>query len=82
MLVESTRWPRAPRPDPEVVRLFEQGLDAAKMGLIRTVMIVAVNPVKEVEHASAGDLQSAFRNALFVGLSSAASKLLNMLEQN
>lgn len=57
-----------PRPDSEVIELLERTLAAARRGCVRTVSIIAVNPVNEVEALLAGDLSHVRSTALLGGL--------------
>jgi hypothetical protein len=78
-MADTDRWARAPRPDPDVIRILEQALGSARKGHVRAVTIVLVNPLHEVESASAAPHATTWRHALIGGLSSAAHKLLKEL---
>lgn len=73
------RFRANPRPDTDVVRVLEQALNAARLGHIRAVTLVVVNPLHEVETQAAGDQTGSLKHALIGGLSSAAHKLLETL---
>lgn len=70
------RWQRHPRPEPEVVRLLEQALEAARRGQVRALLIVTVNPLHETENASGGDLGLVGRNVLLGELAQVQHRLL------
>lgn len=68
-----------PRPDPDVVQALEIVLAAARLGRIRSIALVTVNPVYDVESHAVGELKGTFRHGLISGLSSAAHKLMRGL---
>lgn len=63
------------RPDMEVVDLLERTLHSARLGHVRGLVVVAVNPLNETQPIFAGDLSPARSNALIGGLVRAAHKL-------
>jgi hypothetical protein len=74
--MRATRFRSSPMPDPEVIDLLERVLASAKGGHIRSVAIVAVNPVHQVDTAAAGDLSEVRTSVLLGGLSRAANELM------
>lgn len=70
------RFKSHPRPDPDVVDLLERVLVSARNGYVRSVAVVAVNPVHQVETAAAGDLSEVRASVLLGGLSRAANELM------
>lgn len=56
------------RPNNEVVALLERVLESAKHGRIRTVAIIAVSSVNDVEIVTSGDHSDAKKHALMGGL--------------
>lgn len=62
------RFRKDPLPDAEVVELLENVLASARRGFVRSVAIVAVNPVNLTEVAQAGDVGPIRANALLGGL--------------
>ena len=69
------RFREHPLPDSEVVELLEGLLAGAKLGQVRSLAVVMVNPLQQVEVALAGDLGPIRANALLGGMSRAASTL-------
>lgn len=65
-----------PKPDGDVIDLLERVLASAKHGYVRSVAIVAVNPVHQVETGAAGDLSEVRTSVLLGGLSRAANELM------
>jgi hypothetical protein len=65
-----------PRPDGDVIDLLERVLASAQKGYVRSVAIVAVNPVHQVETGAAGDLSEVRTSVLLGGLSRAANELM------
>lgn len=65
-----------PKPDGDVIDLLERVLISAKHGYVRSVAIVAVNPVHQVETGAAGDLSEVRTSVLLGGLSRAANELM------
>ena len=70
------RFRHSPRPDNDVVDLLERVLASARGGYVRSVAIVAVNPIHQVETAAAGDLSEVRTSVLLGGLSRAANELM------
>jgi hypothetical protein len=70
------RFRSTARPDVDVVDLLERVLRSARKGHIRSVAVVAVNPVHQVETAAAGDLSEVRTNVLLAGLTRAANELM------
>lgn len=64
-----------PRPDSEVVQLLEQLLEGARLGRVRSVAVVMVNPLNSTEVATAGDLGPIRANALIGGLTRTVNSL-------
>lgn len=69
------RMPRAPRPNQQVVDILEAALAGAKAGLVTTALVLTVNPIGEVETATAGDLTNTGRVFLIRSIYEAARKL-------
>lgn len=69
------RMPRAPRPNQQVVDNLEAALAAAKAGRVTTALVLTVNPLGEVETATAGDLTNAGRVFLIRMIYEEARKL-------
>lgn len=65
-----------PLPDGDVIDLLERVLASARKGHIKSVAIVAVNPIHQVETGAAGDLSEVRTNVLLGGLSRAANELM------
>jgi hypothetical protein len=65
-----------PRQDDDVVQLLEQVLSSARKGNVRSIVLVAVDPVNKAEEASAGDLGSIRKTVLLGGLLKVAVGLL------
>jgi hypothetical protein len=65
-----------PKPDGDVIDLLERVLVSAKHGYVRSVAIVAVNPIHQVETGAAGDLSDVRTSVLLGGLSRAANELM------
>jgi hypothetical protein len=70
------RWKRQPKPDAEVLDLLERVLASARKGHVKSVAIVAVNPIHQVDTAAAGDLSEVRTNVLLGGLTRAANELM------
>lgn len=66
----------AQKPHAEVVTLLERALYAARQGHIRSVALVAVNPMHEVETATAGDLSEIRAGSLVRGLARVTNELI------
>lgn len=70
-----TRFLTCQRPDDDVIELIENVLASARRGNVRTVSVVAVNSINQVETASAGDLSDVRQSVLMSGLITAALDL-------
>jgi hypothetical protein len=70
------RFRSSPRPEAGVIDMLERVLASARKGYVRSVAIVAVNPVHQVETACAGDLSEVRINVLLGGLTRAANELM------
>jgi hypothetical protein len=70
------KWAHDPPPNPEVIKMFEVALAAARRGHIQAATVVLVNPVHDVEHHCAG-VRGVLRHSLIGGLSAAAQFLIN-----
>lgn len=67
-----------PRPDEEVIALFERALRAAKSGRVRAANVVLVTHLK-VETASAGEMRRI--DSLLAGLARSTHELLTQSDQ-
>lgn len=67
------KW-RGPRPDPAVIQLIDKLRSAALQGHIRTLVVVTVNPLLEVETLQAGEVDNVRKHLLLGGLASACIK--------
>jgi hypothetical protein len=76
--VSDQHFRKHPRPDPDVVELLERVLASARLGYVRAITIVAVNPINEVETPSAGEVDLTRLTALQGGLLRAAIELMNI----
>lgn len=76
MASRQRRWQTHPRADPDVVDFLERVLLSARKGYVKTVAIVAVNPIHQVETGAAGDLSDVRTNVLLGGLTRAANELM------
>jgi hypothetical protein len=65
-----------PVPDGDVIDLLSRVLASARKGYVKSVAIVAVNPVHQVETGAAGDLSEVRTNVLLGGLTRAANELM------
>lgn len=72
----TSRFRASPRPDGDVIMLLETALASARRGVLRSVVVVALNPVYEVETGIAGALDQTHCTVLLGGLSMAANKLI------
>jgi hypothetical protein len=63
-------------PDGDVIDLLERVLASARKGYVKSVAIVAVNPIHQVETGAAGDLTEVRTNVLLGGLTRAANELM------
>ena len=52
------------KPDAEVIAILEQALAAARLGLIKTAVVIVVNPMREAEIAKAGVLDQVNKDVL------------------
>lgn len=75
-MASQARWRKHPRPDGDVIDLLERVLLAARKGYVKSVAIVAVNPIHQVETGAAGDLSEVRTNVLLGGLTRAANELM------
>lgn len=71
-----TQFRRNPRPDSDVVHALEAALAAAKMGHVRSLLMVTLNPLNEAETASFGQLEGSSRFVAIGALSALAHELL------
>jgi hypothetical protein len=62
------QWKKGPRPDPSVIEFLAQLQEAARKGHIRSIAVITVNPLLEVENAHAGELDNVKRHLLLGGL--------------
>lgn len=62
------QWRRNPTPDPSVLKLVNDGSEAAHNGQVRLMGVVTVDPLLHVEYHCAGDLDDVKRNLLIAGL--------------
>jgi hypothetical protein len=65
-----------PKPDADVIDLLKRILASAEQGYIKSIAVVAVNPVHQVHTAAAGDLSEVRSNVLLGGLTRAANELM------
>lgn len=79
-MTDSCRWHRTPKPSPDVIRVLEQALEAAKRGQIRCLVVVVVNPIHEVEHATGGEHHAGYGHVLIGGLSAAVQTILREID--
>lgn len=63
------QWKTGPRPDPTVLELLDQLQEAARKGHIRSLAVVMVNPLLEVETAQAGGMDNVKKHLILGGLS-------------
>jgi hypothetical protein len=75
-MTAQARWRKHPKPDADVVDLLERVLVSARKGYVKSVAIVAVNPIHQVETGAAGDLSEVRTNVLLGGLTRAANELM------
>lgn len=71
------KWTKTPKPDPKVLALIDSLRRAAEAGEIRTLGLVTVNPMLEVETAIAGDDDLVRKRLLAAGLIEISQKLLS-----
>ena len=67
-MAHQIQWRKSPHPDPEVVAVLKQLLIAAEAGSVRSLAVVAVNPMLEIETATAGITDDVRRRLLAGGL--------------
>lgn len=75
-MASHARWRKHPLPDGDVIDLLERVLASARKGFVKSVAIVAVNPIHQVETGAAGDLSDVRTNVLLGGLTRAANELM------
>lgn len=73
---EPQQWRKSPRPDPSVLELLEALQLAARKGQIRAIAVVTVNPLLEVEPATAGGSDNVKKHLLIGGLHAAIQKVV------
>lgn len=73
------RWNKNPRPDPAVIELAASLKEAAERGEIRSLAVVVVNPMLEVEMTVAGieDESGVRKRLLAAGLIEVSHTLLS-----
>jgi hypothetical protein len=76
MVAPRSKFSEHPRPDGDVIDLLERILTSARSGYVKSIAIVAVNPVHQVQTAAAGDLSEVRTTVLLGGLSRAANELM------
>lgn len=74
--MSKARFRSHPRPDDEVVSLLEKVLESARNGYVRSVVIVAVNPVNKAETGIAGDLGEIRSTVLAGGMARASAQII------
>jgi hypothetical protein len=74
--VPNPKFRTHPKPDGDVIDLLERVLTSARHGYVRSVAVVAVNPLHQVETAAAGDLSEVRTTVMLGGLSRAANELM------
>lgn len=70
------RWAKGLRPDPAVLDLIELLRVSAASGQLRTLAVVTVDPLLNVETAKAGDCDLVRKRLLAAGLFEAAHKIV------
>lgn len=73
--MQMIQWKKSPHPDPEVVNVLRQLLAAAQSGSVRSLAVVAINPMLEIETATAGITDSVRKALLSGGLLQAAVEI-------
>jgi hypothetical protein len=73
-------WRKTPPPDPEVIGMLEKLLNAARSGHVRSVVVVMVDPVHEVETAAGGGMSPSDRMSLLGGISTIKHDLMHFGE--
>lgn len=76
------RFRTHPRQDDDVVSLLEKTLAAARLGQIRSIVIVISDPFAQVESEMGGDLTIFRRRALIGGLVDAGLNLMRPIWQS
>lgn len=66
----------SPKPDSDVIDFLERVLASARAGYVKSIAIVAVNPLHQVETGCAGDLSEVRTTVLLGGLTRAANELM------
>lgn len=74
----SPRFRKHPRAEGDVIDLLERVLRSARNGYVKSIAIVAVNPIHQVETAAAGDLSTVRTTVLLGGLTRAANELMKL----
>lgn len=74
--MSKARFRESPKPETDVIDLLERVLCSARKGYIKSVAVVAVNPLHQVETGCAGDLTEVRTNVLLGGLTRAANELM------
>lgn len=69
-------WKRWPRPDSAVVQALEAALGAARRGLVRSAIIITVNPLREPESIICGELDDTGRVVLIGAMSVVTHKII------
>lgn len=72
----SERWAKGLRPDPAVLELIELLRISAEKGHIRTLAVVTVDPLLNVETAKAGDCDLVRKRMLAAGLFESAHAIV------
>jgi hypothetical protein len=68
-------WQRGPRPDESVIALTDAVDNAAKLGQVRVIAIVTVDPMLEVEFVCAGEMDDVRKTLLIGGLTRLIRKI-------
>lgn len=71
------QW-KGPRPDPAVIDLLDKLQEAARLGHIRSIAVVALNPLLEVETAHAGGLDNVKKHLLLGGMVVLSAEILKL----
>ena len=74
--MKAAKFRTHPVPDGDVIDLLERAIASARRGYVRSVAIVLVNPVHQVETGAAGDLSEVRTTVLLGGLTRAANELM------
>lgn len=78
-MADPIQWRKSPHPDPEVIAVLRQLLSAAQAGSVRSLAVVVVNPMLEIETATAGITDSVRRTLLSGGLLQAAVEIQKLV---